>query len=304
MEETEFIWMNGNLLKWQNAKVHFLTHALHYGSAVFEGIRCYKTGKGPAVFRLKDHLERLFYSADVFGMKIPYSQEELYKATIEVVAKNNLEECYIRPLAYYGYGQMGLNPKGANVDVGIAAWPWGSYLGDEGLKNGIRMKISKWIRPPTNMMPTNAKVSGNYVNSIIAKVDSVNSGFEEAILLDLKGNVAECTGENLFIVKNNELIVPPTENTLKGITRDSMMEIAKDFGITVKEEFFNEEQLLSADEAFLTGTAAEVTPIREINNQKIGEGKPGPVTKKIQEKYYEAIHGKDSKYEKWLDFVK
>tara|TARA_Y100000310_G_C20703003_1_gene831840 strand:- start:9683 stop:10597 length:915 start_codon:yes stop_codon:yes gene_type:complete len=304
MEETEFIWMNGNLVKWQDAKVHFLTHALHYGSAVFEGIRAYKTDKGPAVFRLDDHLERLFYSAKVFGMKIPYSQEELYKATIEVVAKNNLEECYIRPLAYYGYGQMGLNPKGAKVDVGIAAWPWGSYLGEEGLKNGIRMNISSWIRPPTNIMPTNAKISGNYVNSIIAKVDSVNSGFEEAILLDIKGNVAECTGENLFIVKNNELIVPPTDNTLKGITRASMMEIAKDFGIVVKEEFFNEEQLLKAEEAFLTGTAAEVTPIREINNQKIGEGKPGPITKKIQEKYYEAIHGKDPKYEKWLDFVK
>ncbi len=303
MQEAEFIWMNGEFVKWGEANVHFLTHALHYGSAVFEGIRCYKTDKGPAVFRLKDHLKRLFYSASVFGIKIPYDEKELYNATIELLKKNYLEECYIRPLAFYGYGQMGLNPTGAKVGVGIAAWPWGAYLGEEGIKNGIRMRISSWIRPPTNIMPTNAKVSGNYANSILAKVDAVNSGYEEAILLDINGNVAECTGENIFIVKNGVLITPPTENVLKGITRDSIMQIATDFGIEVKEEFFNKEQLYKADEAFLTGTAAEVTPIREVDDKRIGEGKPGPVTKKLQSKFYEAIRGKDKKYEGWLDFV-
>ena len=296
--------MNGKFVKWADAKIHFLTHALHYGSAVFEGLRCYNTSKGPAIFRLKDHTKRLFYSAEVFGIKIPYSEEEINSATLELMKKNNLKEGYIRPLVYCGYGQMGLSTKGAKIDVGIAAWPWGSYLGEDGLKNGISMTISKWIRPPTNIMPTNAKVSGNYVNSIIAKVDALDSGFDEAILLDFKGNVAECTGENIFIVKNNELIVPPTDNTLKGITRNSVMQIAEDFGIKVKEEFFSSGDLYSADEAFLTGTAAELTPIREVDKNKIGEGKPGPITKKIQEKYFDILHGKDEKYENWLDYVK
>jgi len=304
MNEAKWIWLNGSLVPWKKAQVHFLAHALHYGSAVFEGIRCYETPKGPAVFRLTDHVKRLFYSADVFGMKIPYTEKEVYDAVIGTVKANKLRECYIRPIAYYGYGQMGLNPVGAKVDFGIAAWPWGAYLGAEGLENGIRMKISDWVRPPTHIMPTNAKVSGNYVNSIVAKLDAVKTGFEEAILLDCNGNVAECTGENIFIVKNNVLVSPPTDNTLKGITRDSIMRIAKDSGIAVKEKFFKKEELYAADEAFLTGTAAEVTPIREIDNKTIGAGKPGPVTKKLQAKFYEIVKGKDKKYEKWLDFVK
>tara|TARA_Y100000310_G_scaffold345409_1_gene464662 strand:- start:1395 stop:2309 length:915 start_codon:yes stop_codon:yes gene_type:complete len=304
MEEVEFIWMDGKFVKWKEATTHFLTHGLHYGSAVFEGIRCYDTDKGPAVFRLKDHLKRLYYSAEVFGMKIPFNEKQLYDTTIELIKKNKINECYIRPIVYYGYGQMGLNPIGAPVNVGIAVWPWGAYLGEEGIKNGIRMKISPWIRPPTNMMPTNAKVSGNYVNSIIAKVDAVETGYEEAILLDKDENVAECTGENLFIVKDNVLITPPTDNTLRGITRDSIMQIALNFDIKVEEKLFNKEKLFKADEAFLTGTAAEVTPIREVDDNKIGEGKPGPITKKLQAKYYEAIHGKAPEYEKWLDYVK
>jgi len=304
LKEAKWIWLNGSLVPWKKAQVHFLTHALHYGSAVFEGIRCYDTPKGPAVFRLKDHVKRLFYSADVFGMKIPYSEPEVFDAVIETVKANRLRECYIRPIAYYGYGQMGLNPVGAKVDFGIAAWPWGAYLGAEGLENGIRMKISNWVRPPPHMMPTNAKVSGNYVNSILAKVDAIKAGFEEAILLDCNGNVAECTGENLFMVKNNILVAPPADNTLKGITRDSIMCIAKDRGISVKEKFFKKDELYAADEAFLTGTAAEVTPIREIDNKTIGSGKPGPVTKKLQAKFYEIVKGNCKEYEKWLDFVK
>jgi len=304
MDEVDFIWMNGKFLPWKKATTHFLTHGLHYGSAVFEGIRCYDTAKAPAVFRLTDHLKRLYHSADVFGMKIPFREKELYHATIELIKKNNLKECYIRPIAYYGYGQMGLNPIGASVDVGIAVWPWGAYLGEDGVKNGIRMKISSWIRPPANMMPTNAKVSGNYVNSIIAKVESVEAGYDEAILLDANGNVAECTGENIFIIKDNVLITPPTDNSLKGITRDSIMQIALDFDVKVEERLFSKDKLFAADEAFLTGTAAEITPIREVDDKAIGAGKPGPLTKKLQAKYYDIIHGKCPEYEKWLDYVR
>jgi branched-chain amino acid aminotransferase len=304
MQKVKFIWLNGSLVPWEKAKVHFLTHALHYGSAVFEGIRCYDTGKAPAVFRLKDHIKRLFYSADVFGMQIPYSEEEVCNAVIQTIKANKLRECYIRPIAYYGYGQMGLNPIGAKVDFGIAVWPWDAYLGKEGLEKGIRMRISSWIRPPTNVMPTNAKVSGNYVNSILAKVEAIKTGFEEAILLDIKGNVAECSGENLFIVKNKVLIAPPTDNTLRGITRDSIIQIAKDFGIKVQEKLFKKNELYAADEAFLTGTAAEVTPIREVDDKQIGEGRPGPISKKLQAKFYEVIRGKDAKYLHWLDFIK
>ena len=303
MEEVDWIWMNGEFVEWKEARVHFLTHALHYGSAVFEGIRCYETQKGPAVFRLKDHLKRLYYSASVLGLKIPFKESELFDATIQLIKKNDLKECYIRPIAYYGYGQMGLNPIGAKVDVGIAAWPWGAYLGEDGIKNGVRVKISPWVRPPTNVMPTNAKVSGNYVNSIMAKVDAVESGFDEAILVDIKENLAECTGENLFIVNDNVLITPPTDNVLKGITRESIVQIALDFDFKVEERLFSKDKLYSADECFMTGTAAEVTPIREVDGKAIGSGKPGPVTKKLQAKYYEAIRGKAEEYEKWLDFV-
>lgn len=304
MQEVEFIWMDGNFVPWAQAKVHFLSHALHYGSAVFEGIRCYNTEKGPAVFRLKDHLERFFYSASVLGIKIPFSEKELFDATIELIKKNALKECYIRPVVYYGYGTMNVNPKGAQIGVGIAVWPWGAYLGEEGLKNGVRVKISPLVRPPTNIMPTNAKVSGNYVNSILAKVNAIESGYEEALLLDIEGNVAEATGENIFIVKNNVLFSPPTSNTLNGITRNSIMQIASGFGIKVEEKLFGKEELYAADECFMTGTAAEITPIREIDDKKIGDGKAGPITKKLQAKYFDVIHGRAPEFEKWLDFVR
>ncbi len=304
MEEAKFIWMNGKFVAWENARVHFLTHGLHYGSAVFEGIRCYEAGEHSAVFRLNDHLKRFHFSASALNMEIPYSEEELYSVVIDLVKRNELRECYIRPLAYFGYGQMGLNPVGAKVEVGIAAWPWGAYLGEDGIKNGIVTKISPWVRPPRHIMPTAAKVSGSYVNSIMAKVDAIMTGYTEGLLLDIDGNIAECTGENIFIVKDSVLITPTLENALEGITRDSIMRIARDQGIKVEEKNFSPEVLYAADEVFLTGTAAEITPIREVDGRTIGEGKPGPLTKQLQDTYYAAIHGRVEKYMEWLDFVR
>ena len=304
MEEAKYIWMNGEFLPWEKAQVHFLTHGLHYGSAVFEGIRCYEAGEYSAVFRLKDHLKRFHYSASALNMEIPFSEAELYPIVIDLVKRNELRECYIRPLAYFGYGQMGLNPVGAKVEVGIAAWPWGAYLGEEGIKHGIVTKISPWVRPPRHIMPTAAKVSGSYVNSIMAKVDAIMTGYTEGLLLDVDGNIAECTGENIFIVKDSVLITPTLENALEGITRDSIIRIARDQGIKVEEKNFPKEVLYDSDEAFLTGTAAEITPIREIDDRPIGAGKPGPITKKLQDIYYDAIHGRVEKYLHWLDYVK
>src|SRR3989344_9168150 len=304
MEETEFIWMNGKMVKWKDATTHFLTHSLHYGTAVFEGLRCYNTDKGPAVFRMKEHVKRLFDSAHIMQIKIPYTQQEITEAIIKVVKENNLKECYIRPLVYYGYGIMGLSTKGAKVEVGIAAWPWGTYLGDEGMQNGIRMKIASVTRHHPNIMMTKSKTSANYANSTFAKMQAINAGYDKAIMLDPQGYVAECSGENIFIVRNGALITPPTSNALEGITRASIMEVATNEGIEVKEQLFPRDTLYIADEAFLTGTAAEVTPIREVDNRIIGEGKPGPITKKLQAKFFDIVKGKDKKYEKWLDYVK
>lgn len=304
MEEAKYIWMNGEFLPWEKAQVHFLTHGLHYGSAVFEGIRCYEAGENSAVFRLKDHLKRFHTSGAALHMKIPFSEEELYRVVIELIKRNELKECYVRPLAYYGYGQMGLNPVGAKVEVGIAAWPWGAYLGEDGIKHGIVTKISPWVRPPRHIMPTANKVSGSYVNSIMAKVDAIMTGYTEGLLLDTDGNIAECTGENIFIVKDSVLITPTLENALEGITRGSIIQIARDQGIKVEEKNFPKEVLYDSDEAFLTGTAAEITPIREIDARPIGEGKPGPLTKKLQDIYYGAIHGREEKYLDWLDYVR
>lgn len=236
-------------------------------------------------------------------MKISFTEEGLIEATKETVKKNNLKECYIRPIAFFGYGKMGLDTVGATVDAGIAAWPWGAYLGKEGIEKGVGVKISPFIRPPREMMPTHAKVSGNYANSILAKMDALNTGYKEAILLDKKGNIAECSGENIFIVKKGILLTPPIENALDGITRKSIMQIAKDEGIKVKEKRISKKELFSADEAFMTGTAAEITPISSVDGKGIGSGRPGPITKKLQEKYSEVIHGKDPKYFEWLDFV-
>ena len=303
MQETEFIWMDGKFVKWKDATTHFLTHSLHYGTAVFEGLRCYNTADGPAIFRLNDHIRRLFSSAHIMQMQVPFSEQEILNACKDVVKKNNLKECYIRPLVYYGYGVMGLATKGAKVDVGIAAWPWGTYLGDEGVKNGIRMKIASVMRHHPNIMMTKSKTSANYANSTMAKMEAINAGFDEAIMLDPNGFVSECSGENIFIVRNGILITPPTSNALDGITRASVIEVAKNDGIEVREEFFPRDKLYIADEAFLTGTAAEVTPIRDVDNRVIGGGKPGPITKKLQAKFFDIVKGKEKKYAKWLEYV-
>jgi branched-chain amino acid aminotransferase len=303
MEETKLIWFNGKMVPWNDCKIHFLTHTLHYGGGVFEGIRCYETPKGPAIFRLNEHIQRLFFSASVLGMEIPFSEQQLIDATIKTVKDNEVKSCYIRPLAFYGYGKMGLATNGAKVDVGIAVWPWGAYLGEEGLINGVSIKISPFVRPPKECMPTHAKVCGNYANSILAKMDAIKTNFADALLLDLNGNVAECSGENIFFVKNGVLVTPALDNCLDGITRKSVIAIAGDLGIAVQEKKISKQEMFLMDECFMTGTAAEMTPVSMIDGKPIGLGKPGIVTKKIQEKFFEAIKGKEPKYEKWLTYV-
>ena len=301
---TKLIWMDGKLVPWKEAKVHVLTHTLHYGMGVFEGIRCYKTERGPAVFRLKDHMKRLENSAKFAGMKLPYSVAELVKATKRTIEANEIEECYIRPIAYYGYGVMGLDPEGSKVNVAIAVWPWGTYLGEEGLEHGIRAKVSPWIRIHPRILPPQAKIVGNYANSILAKVDALKSGYDEAILLNMDGNVAEGPGENLFIVKSGKLMTPPlSSGALEGTTRDSIIKIAKDEGVDFGERNISREKLHAADEAFFTGTAAEVTPIREIDGRRIGDGKRGPITTKLQQIFFNAVRGKEPRYEFWLDYL-
>lgn len=302
MEETEFIWFNGEMKKWSETKIHFLTHSLHYGSAVFEGIRCYNTNKGPAVFRLKEHMNRLEESAKIIKINFPYPVEDLIKATKELIKKNKLNSCYIRPLVFYGYGKMGLDTRGASVDVGIAVWPWGAYLGEEGKVKGIRAKVSSFSRPYVNSSLIHAKVSGTYANSTLAKMEVLNAGYEEAIMLDKDGFVAECTGENIFVIKNNEVFTPPTNICLKGITRDSVIQILKDNDIKITEKLLTRDELYSADGIFLTGTAAEITPIREVDDRKIGNGVPEEITKRVIKKFDEIIHGNDKKYKHWLSY--
>jgi len=300
--EVEKIWLNGKFIDWKDAKVHVLTHALHYGSGVFEGIRCYKTPKGPAVFRLREHINRMFDSAKIYFMDIPYSKEEIIDAIKELIKINKLEECYIRPIAFRGYGEMGLNPRNVPVEVAIAVWPWGTYLGEEGLKNGIRAKISSYMRISPNILPPSAKATGQYINSILAKLEALDSGYDEAIMLDFRGFVSEGPGENIFVIKNDIIYTPPENaSILVGITRDTIITIAKDMGYEIREVEITRSMLYTADEVFFTGTAAEVTPIREIDGRKIE--KPWPITSKLQEKFFEIVHGKDKKYEKWLDYI-
>jgi branched-chain amino acid aminotransferase len=279
-----------------------LTHTLHYGSGVFEGIRAYPTKRGPAVFRLTDHMRRLHDSAHLFMMDLPYSVEELVEATKETIRVNDVDSCYIRPLAYLGYGEMGLNPLPCPVNVSIAVWPWGTYLGEEGVKNGVRMKVSSWRRIDPNVNPVAAKGTGIYVNSSLAKVEALKSGYDEAILLNSHGFVAECTGENLFVVKNGRLVTPPlSSGALEGITRDSVITIARDLGIEVREESLLRSDLYLADEAFLTGTAAEIVPMRSVDDREIGP--PGEITKKIQGTYFATVHGDEDRYKDWLEHV-
>lgn len=304
LQKTEKIWMDGKFVDWDNANVHILTHSMHYGLAVFEGIRCYETPKGPAIFRLKEHVDRLFGSAHIFLMKIPFTRKEMEDAIVETVRLNKIKECYIRPLVYIGYGAMGLYPKDNPINVSIAVWPWGAYLGEDGLNNGIRVKISSFVRSHVNYNMTRGKVCGYYVNSQIAKKEAISCGFDEALLLDTEGYVSEGSGENIFIVRNGMLKTTPLTSILEGITRESIMKIANDEGIRVVEERFTRDELYISDEAFFTGTAAEVTPIREVDGRAIGEGKPGPITKKLQSIFFDVVKGKNKKYESWLTYIK
>jgi branched-chain amino acid aminotransferase len=302
---SERIWMDGELVAWDEARVHILTHTLHYGSGVFEGIRAYPTSEGPAVFRLTDHIVRLFNSAKIFLIDIPFTVDQLIDATKETVRVNGLPECYIRPIVYLGYGEMGLNPLPCPVQVSIAVWPWGTYLGDEGIKHGVRMKISSWQRHDPNAMPPAAKGTGMYINSSMAKVEALKAGYDEAILLSPQGYVSECTGENLFIIKGGRLITPPVSaGALEGITQSSVLTIARDFGYEVEVGNILRSDLYTADEAFLTGTAAEVVPIRSVDDRLVGsDGEPGPMTRKIQETFFAAVRGQLDRYKDWVEHV-
>lgn len=299
---SEKIWMDGQLVDWDDARIHVLTHTLHYGNGVFEGIRAYEATEGTAIFRLTPHIERLFNSAKILAIDIPYTRDELIDATKETVRVNGLPSCYIRPLVYLGYGEMGLNPLPCTVNVSIAVWPWGAYLGEEGVRNGVRMMISSWQRHDPNAMPPAAKGVGHYINSQMAKVAAVKAGYDEAILLSPQGFVSECTGENLFIVKRGKIITPPiSAGALEGITQDAVLAIARDLG--VEFEFGNvlRSDLYTADEAFLSGTAAEVVPIRSIDDREIGD--PGPITRRIQETFAAAVRGQVDRYKDWCEYV-
>ena len=297
------IWYDGKMVPWRDATTHVLTHSLHYGLAVFEGERAYNTDIGTAVFRLREHTDRLFNSAHIYQMQVPYDRETIMQATLEVVRRNQLESCYIRPLLFYGSEKMGVSPKGATVHVAIAAWPWGAYLGEEALAQGIRVKISSYARQHVNVTMPRAKVASTYANSILANTEAIEHGYDEAILLDTDGFVAEGSGENIFIVKNGVLYEPEIASALTGITRDSVHAIAADLGLQVHTRRLTRDDLYIADEAFFTGTAAEVTPIREIDNRRIGQGSRGPVTEKLQKAFFDVVNGRNAKYLHWLTKV-
>jgi branched-chain amino acid aminotransferase len=304
LEKTDKIWMSGKFVAWEDANVHVLTHTLHYGLGAFEGLRCYNTPKGPAIFRLKEHVARLFHSAHIFQIEIPFSQEDICQAIIDTIKINNIKECYIRPLVYIGYGAMGVFPKGNPIEVSIAVWPWGAYLGDEALEFGIKVKTSSFIRNHVNSNMSRGKICGYYVNSQLCKREALSLGFDEGIMLDTEGYVSEGSGENVFIVRQGVLKTTPLTSILEGITRDSVIAIANDLGIPVKEERFTRDEVYISDEAFFTGTAAEMTPIRELDFRKIGEGHAGPVTKKLQAVFFDIVKGKNNKYDSWLTYVK
>jgi branched-chain amino acid aminotransferase len=302
MRETEKIWMNGEFVDWADAKIHVGAHGLHYGTGVFEGIRCYETSRGPAVFRLTDHLKRLDASARLLHMELPYSVEELREVSLELIGRNGLPECYLRPIAFFGYGELGVATAGNPVDVVVMSWPWGTYLGEEGLKNGIRAKISSWKRVGPNTIPHAAKATGIYLNSMLAVNEANRAGYDEAILLTDEGFVADGSGENVFIVKDGTLMTPPLSTSiLPGITRATLIEIAQDLGYTVEERNLIRTDLYLADEVFMTGTAAEVTPIRSVDDQTIGP--PGEITLKLQKTYLETVRGGSERWSHWLEYA-
>lgn len=305
LQKLDKIWMDGELVNWDDATVHVLTHTMHYGSGVFEGIRAYATASGPAVFRLTDHIRRLFNSARIFMIDVPYTADQIIEAVKETVRVNGVDACYIRPLVYLGYGEMGLNPLPCPVNVSIAVWPWGSYLGDEGVRHGVRCKVSSWQRHDPNAIPPAAKGTGMYVNSSLAKVEALKAGYDEAILLSPQGFVSECTGENIFMVKNGTIVTPPVAaGALEGITQDSVLTIARDLGYDVTVGNILRSDLYTADEAFLSGTAAEVVPIRSVDDRPVGSGEPGPMTQKIQEIYFATVKGEVDRYKDWLEHVR
>ena len=295
-----FIWYDGKLVPWRKATTHVLTHSLHYGLAVFEGLRAYKTAQGTAIFRLEDHTDRLFNSAHIYQMKIPYGKATLIEAQKEVVRVNKLEECYIRPVAFYGSEKMGVSPKGASVHVAIAAWPWGAYLGPEALAKGIRVKTSSYARHHVNVTMARAKFSATYANSILANAEAVDHGYDEGLLLDVDGFVAEGAGENIFMVKNGKLYEPELTSALIGFTRGSVITLAEEMGLSVTARRITRDDLYIADEVFFTGTAAEVTPIRDVDGRKIGTGRCGPITKKLQKAFFDVVKGKDARHGDWL----
>jgi branched-chain amino acid aminotransferase len=302
VEKSEWIWMNGEFVAWDQANVHVLSHGLHYGSGVFEGIRCYETDDGPAVFRHREHLERLANSAELVYMQLPYEPEEIRAATHELIRRNGLSSCYIRPIAFRGYGEMGLYAQTAPIDVVVAVWPWGSYLGEEGKRNGVRAKVSSWRRISAAGLIPHAKATGQYLNSILAKTETARAGYEEAILLDERGFVCEGSGENIFLVRDGAIVTPPhAASILDGISRRSVIQIARDLGYKVSERDIARAELYLAEEAFLCGTAAELVPVREIDDHDLGE--PGEITRVVQAKFEDALHGRAQEYAEWLDPV-
>ncbi|MCE2745062.1 MAG: branched-chain amino acid transaminase [Burkholderiales bacterium] len=298
-----FIWFDGKLVPWREAQIHVLTHSLHYGLSVFEGERAYKTDKGPAIFRLKEHTDRLFNSAHIYRMHMPYTREQIMDACCEVVRANNLDSCYIRPIAFYGSEKMGVSPKGAATHVAIAAWPWGAYLGEEGLQKGIRVKTSSYARHHVNVTMARAKFAATYANSILANTEAVQDGYDEALLLDVDGFVAEGAGENVFVVKDGCIYEPEIASALVGITRSTIISLAREMGLEVKSKRLTRDDIYIADECFFTGTAAEVTPVRELDNRTIGAGKRGPITEELQKRYFDVVYGRNEKYEHWLTRV-
>ena len=298
------IWIDGSFYKWDEAKIHVLTHSLHYGTAVFEGIRCYNTVKGPAIFRLEDHVNRLFNSAKIYFMNIEFSKEQIEDAIIDTTKKNRIDECYIRPLAYFGYGKMGINPLSNKVSVAIALWRWDEYLKKEDVNHGVRVMVSGWMRIDARTMPIHAKATANYANSALARIEAIKAGFDEALMLNTDGMVVEASGENIFIVKNNVLITPPTASgALEGITRDTVLRLAKDDNIVTEIRDISKDELYLADEIFLTGTAAEIKSVGEIDNRMIGNGKTGTITKRMKRLFEQSIRGNHKYSEKWLIYI-
>ena len=301
---TSNIWMNGEMVPWEDAKIHVLTHTLHYGTGVFEGIRAYETDEGPAIFRLTEHIERLYNSAKILNMPMPYSVGEIVQACKDVVADSGLDACYVRPIAYYGYGEMGLATAACTTDISIAAWPWGAYLGDDAVTKGVRLKISSWTRHDHNIMPPASKTTGNYANSTLAKMEAMRAGYDEAVMLNNAGLVSECSGENIFVVRDGEIATPPMGvSILGGITRNSVMRVMRELGLTVHERLISRDERYIADEVFMVGTAAEVTPVRELDDRAIGAGARGPITEKVQNAYFDAVRGVKVPDDTWLAIV-